>query len=69
MPTEKKSRSRKQAVRNKCIDCCGGVRAEVRKCPATKCPLWPFRMGAEIKGTGEDEATEDLEDGEAAADI
>ena len=67
MPTEK--RSRKQAVRNKCIDCCGGVRAEVRKCPATKCPLWPFRMGAEIKGTGEDEAMEDLEAGEAAADI
>lgn len=67
MPTEK--RSRKKAVREKCIDCCGGVRAEVRKCPATKCPLWPFRMGAEIKGTGEDEATADLEDGEAAADI
>lgn len=69
MPTEKKSRSRKQAVRNKCIDCCGGVRAEVRKCPATQCPLWPFRMGAEIKDTGEDEATEDLDEGEAAADI
>ena len=67
MPTEK--RSRMIAVREKCIDCCGGVRAEVRKCPATKCPLWPFRMGAEIKGTGEDEATEDLDEGEAAADI
>lgn len=50
--TEK--RSRKKAVREKCIDCCGGVRAEVRKCPATNCPLWPFRMGAEIRDTGED---------------
>lgn len=50
--TEK--RSRKKAVREKCIDCCGGVRAEVRKCPATNCPLWPFRMGAEIRDAGED---------------
>ena len=50
--TEK--RSRKKAVREKCIDCCGGVRAEVRKCPATSCALWPFRMGAEIRETGED---------------
>jgi hypothetical protein len=66
---EKQSRSREHAIRNTCIDCSGGVRAEVRKCPATKCPLWPFRMGAEIKGAGEDEATEDLDEGEAAADI
>jgi hypothetical protein len=66
---EKKSRSRKQAIRNKCIDCCGGVRAEVRKCSATNCPLWPFRMGAEIKDTGEDDPMEDLEAGEAVGDI
>ena len=66
---EKKSRSRKHAIRNKCIDCCGGVRAEVRKCPATNCPLWPFRMGAEIKDTGEDDPMEDLEAGEAVGDI
>ena len=66
---EKKSRSRKQAIRNKCIDCCGGVRAEVRKCPATNCPLWPFRMGAEIKDTGEDDPMEDLEVGEAVGNI
>lgn len=61
MPTEK--RSRKKAVREKCIDCSGGIRAEVRRCPATKCPLWPFRMGAEIKNTGnEGDAPEDLDE-------
>ena len=52
---EKKSRSRKQAIRNKCIDCCGGVRAEVRKCSATNCPLWPFRLGTEQKGSSSPE--------------
>lgn len=40
--------TRGQAIRMKCVDCCGGIRAEVRKCTATECPLWPYRMGAEI---------------------
>ena len=52
MPAEK--RSRKKAVREKCIDCCGGNRAEVRRCPATSCPLWAFRMGTEIKDIDND---------------
>ena len=50
--TEK--RSRKRAVREKCIDCSGGNRAEVRRCPAAACPLWAFRMGTEIKDTDND---------------
>ena len=33
-----------KAIREKCIDCCCGNSAEVRKCIATDCPLWPFRM-------------------------
>jgi hypothetical protein len=33
------------AIRAKCIDCCCGNAAEVRKCVATDCALWPFRMG------------------------
>ena len=34
-----------QAIRAKCRDCsCGNV-AEVRRCEAVKCPLWPFRAG------------------------
>lgn len=40
--------TRKQAIREKCIDCSGGNKAEVRRCPATKCALWPYRMGAEV---------------------
>jgi hypothetical protein len=33
------------ATREKCLDCCCGNAAEVRKCVACDCPLWPFRMG------------------------
>lgn len=56
---------RAKAIRLKCIDCCGGNTAEVRKCPATHCPLWRFRMGKEIKDdTCEnfDAFSEDFED-------
>jgi hypothetical protein len=42
---------RAKAIRLKCIDCCCGNTAEVRKCPAEHCPLWRFRMGREIKDT------------------
>ena len=34
-----------KAIRARCLDCCGGAPSEVRKCTATKCPAWPFRMG------------------------
>jgi len=39
--------SRSKAIRLKCIDCCGGNMAEVRRCPAENCPLWRYRMGKE----------------------
>ena len=39
--------SRSKAIRLKCIDCCGGQSAEVRKCPAVNCALWRYRMGKE----------------------
>jgi hypothetical protein len=35
----------KKYIRDKCIDCCGGVRSEVAKCTARGCPLWPVRTG------------------------
>lgn len=41
--------SRSKAIRLKCLDCCAGQAAEVRKCPAEHCPLWRFRMGREVK--------------------
>jgi hypothetical protein len=34
-----------KAIRAKCLDCSAGNDAEVRKCVAFKCALWPFRMG------------------------
>lgn len=33
------------AIRARCVDCCGGSKDEVRKCTAVACPSWPFRMG------------------------
>ena len=56
---------RAKAIRLKCIDCCCGNTAEVRKCPVTNCPLWRFRMGKEIKDENtsfsDDFEDEDLE--------
>lgn len=35
-----------QAIKKYCLDCCLGQRGEVKECPATKCPLWTRRTGA-----------------------
>jgi hypothetical protein len=34
-----------KALRERCIDCCGGSLAEARYCVSSSCPCWPFRMG------------------------
>lgn len=34
-----------RAIREKCIDCCAGSKLEVKKCPATSCPLNSMRFG------------------------
>ncbi|MCP4185512.1 MAG: hypothetical protein GY761_19750 [Hyphomicrobiales bacterium] len=36
-----------KAIRKKCLDCCVGQSAEVRKCHLQDCDLWPFRFGAD----------------------
>lgn len=36
-----------QAIRRRCVDCCGGKKDEVRRCTATACPLWPYRMATD----------------------
>lgn len=36
-----------KSIRAKCLDCCNGQQAEVRKCHIKKCALWRFRMGRE----------------------
>ena len=40
-----------KAIRAKCVDCCCGNKAEVRRCPAEKCNLHPYRMGHRPKGS------------------
>ena len=39
--------SRGDAIRAKCLDCCCGSPAEVRRCGAIDCALWPFRQGTD----------------------
>ena len=42
-----KNETAKQAIRNKCLQCCNGQANEVKLCPVTDCELYPFRMGVE----------------------
>lgn len=34
-----------KAIREHCIDCCGGLSSEVKMCSVTNCALHPFRFG------------------------
>ena len=34
-----------QAIRQECLDCCGGSANEVRLCVSKSCASWPFRLG------------------------
>ncbi len=36
-----------EAIRERCIDCCGGSKLEVRLCTAIDCGLYLFRMGTD----------------------
>jgi len=42
------NRSPLRAIRAKRIDCSGGNKAEVRRCPCQTCSLWPFRGGRRL---------------------
>jgi hypothetical protein len=37
------------SIRAYCLECCGNSPKEVRFCPLTDCPLWPFRFGSKPK--------------------
>lgn len=37
--------TRKQAIRQKCMECQGGNAAEVRRCQMVDCTLHPWRAG------------------------
>jgi hypothetical protein len=34
-----------EAIKEKCLDCSGGSRAEVKQCLVRKCALYPYRLG------------------------
>ena len=51
---EKQTRSK--AIRAYCMGCCGGNRAEVRRCHIRDCPLWWYRMGSPSKAENAEKA-------------
>lgn len=52
--------NRGQAIKEKCLDCSGGSRKEVERCPIKRCALYPYRLGknpySKRKGGGNPEA-------------
>lgn len=42
--------TRGKAIRQKCLDCCCWQEAEIRRCTAQSCALYPFRMGNTRRG-------------------
>lgn len=55
--------TRSKAIRLKCLDCCCGNSAEVRRCPTGSCPLWRYRMGNEKKANAaENDSNSDAND-------
>lgn len=53
-----------KSIRAKCRDCCAGQPKEVKLCPATGCPLYPYRMGHRPKSNENSELSKGLEDKE-----
>ena len=41
--------TRREAIKKFCYQCAGENRAEVTRCPATQCPLYPYRKGTEMQ--------------------
>ena len=39
----------REAVRDKCLECCCEQRAEIAQCRITKCPLWQHRPYQKMK--------------------
>lgn len=66
--------SRAKAIRAKCLDCCCGNAAEVRRCSIESCPLFPFKSGHLSKkdakgGNNTDDGIEDEEIGDFSDDL
>ena len=44
--TGREIRNPVKAIRQNCLDCVRGSTKEVKLCPCTNCPLYPFRFGS-----------------------
>lgn len=44
---EKNKLTRKQAIKQKCLDCSAYDRKEVKNCEFKECPLYRYRLGVE----------------------
>lgn len=42
---KEKATTPKNAIRSHCVECMGGMIAEIARCTSTGCSLYPFRMG------------------------
>ncbi len=53
---------RKEAIRNMCMECMGYEIAEIKRCTALKCWLYPWRLGALDEETINAEKVENKKD-------
>ena len=54
------SGKRAAGIRAFCAECCGGSKAEVRRCVSTTCPLWelrPYKLPEQLRGRPKRELT------------
>ena len=47
---EKSKLTRKQAIKERCLNCSGFYSPDVRNCEFKECYLYRYRMGAENRG-------------------
>ena len=58
---EDETLQRARAIRMKCLECCGGNSAEVRRCEISDCTLWPWRSGSRPAPNGQEGLDRGLE--------
>lgn len=58
-----------KAIRAKCMDCTCHQLKEIRLCPVTACPIWPYRMGHRPKATDQAEDMQALAEDREAREV
>ena len=59
-------KSRKEAIRNMCLECMGYEMSEIKKCTAKECWLYPWRLGVLDEGSLAQEKEDKKEKNERA---